>query len=193
MTASGKFVQGPPPEASKRQMMETEEEEKKGSAKPASSTASSTAASSSNKPGEKDKIEGKHESFEAYLAESKKKGAIFQTFSYKVKPNCPNHKPFPQGMCNKCLPPAVVLKRQTYRHIDFVSFMNYRELGGFVGYWQQSGLMEQRIAFLYGYYSEDPNYPEGVRVNVEAIYEPPQIGEFSGVQELEDPSKRAVD
>jgi hypothetical protein len=32
--------------------------------------------------------------------------------------------------------------------------------------------MEQRRAWLYGYYSEDPNYPEGVRVNIEAIYEP---------------------
>jgi len=41
--------------------------------------------------------------------------------------------------------------------------------------------MEQRVALLYGYYSEDPNYPEGVRVNVEVIYEPPQIGEFNGV------------
>jgi hypothetical protein len=28
------------------------------------------------------------------------------------------------------------------------------------------------MGWLYGYYSEDPNYPEGVRVNVEAIYEP---------------------
>lgn len=37
------------------------------------------------------------------------------------------------------------------------------------------------MAYLYGYYSEDPNYPEGVRVNIEAIYEPPQMGEFSGV------------
>ena len=28
------------------------------------------------------------------------------------------------------------------------------------------------MAWLYGYYSEDPNYPEGVRVNIEALYEP---------------------
>lgn len=49
------------------------------------------------------------------------------------------------------------------------------------------------MAYLYGYYSEDPNYPEGVRVNVEAIYEPPQIGEFNGVTELDDPDKRIVD
>lgn len=49
------------------------------------------------------------------------------------------------------------------------------------------------MAWLYGYYSEDPNYPEGVRVNVEAIYEPPQIGEMSGVSILEDPLEAKVD
>ena len=48
------------------------------------------------------------------------------------------------------------------------------------------------MAWLYGYYSEDPNYPEGVRVNVEAMYEPPQIGEINGVQELQDPNETKV-
>ena len=128
----------------------------------------------------------KHESFEAFLSElkSKCKGkhqpdqkcqncVPFSQFSYKVNYKCPNHKPFPEGMCNKCLPPAVVLKRQIYRHVDYVSFMNFIEMSSFVNYWQQSsGCMEQRMAWLYGYYSEDPNYPEGVRVNIEAIYEP---------------------
>jgi len=36
------------------------------------------------------------------------------------------------------------------------------------------------MAYLYGYYSEDPNFPEGIRCNVEALYEPPQVGEISG-------------
>lgn len=84
-------------------------------------------------------------------------------------------------MCNKCVPPAVVLMRQIYRHCDYVSFMNYKELAGFVGNWQRNGMLEQRMGYLYGYYSEDPNFPEGVRVNVEAVYEPPQIGEMNGV------------
>lgn len=128
----------------------------------------------------------KHESFEAFLSDlkSKCKGkhqpdqkcqncVPFSQFSYKVNYKCPNHKPFPEGMCNKCLPPAVILKRQSYRHVDYVSFMNFTEMSSFVNYWQQSsGCMEQRMAWLYGYYSEDPNYPEGVRVNIEAIYEP---------------------
>lgn len=43
------------------------------------------------------------------------------------------------------------------------------------------------MGWIYGYYSEDPNYPEGVRVNVEAVYEPRQVGEINGVEPLEDP------
>ena len=49
------------------------------------------------------------------------------------------------------------------------------------------------MAWLYGYYSEDPNYPEGVRVNIEAIYEPPQLGEINGVTVLDDPHQSKVD
>jgi len=48
-------------------------------------------------------------------------------------------------------------------------------------------MYEQRMGYLYGYYSEDPNFKDGVRVNVEAIYEPPQVGEMNGVQPLDDP------
>ena len=49
------------------------------------------------------------------------------------------------------------------------------------------------MGYLYGYYSEDPNYPEWVRVNVEALYEPPQIGEINGVEPLEDQFSTSVD
>lgn len=48
------------------------------------------------------------------------------------------------------------------------------------------------MAWLYGYYSEDPNFPEGVRVNIEALYEPPQIGEFSGFHVLQDDNEWMV-
>ena len=96
-------------------------------------------------------------------------------------------------MCNKCVPPAVVLTRQIFRHVDYVSFMNEKELAKFVGYWQKNGCLEQRTGYLYGYYSEDPNYPHGVRVNIEAVYEPPQISEMNGFLELEDPNRYKVD
>ena len=42
------------------------------------------------------------------------------------------------------------------------------------------------MAFLYGYYAEDPNYKGGVRAIIEAIYQPPQVGDISGFQILED-------
>ena len=72
--------------------------------------------------------------------------------------------------------------------------MNFNEMSSFVNFWQQeSGCMAQRMAWLYGDYSEDPNYPEGVRVNIEAIYEPPQLGEINGVLPKEDPNMNKVD
>jgi nuclear protein localization family protein 4 len=49
------------------------------------------------------------------------------------------------------------------------------------------------MAYLYGYYSEDPNFKDGVRVNVEALYEPPQVGEMNGVQPLDDPKRGMAD
>lgn len=44
------------------------------------------------------------------------------------------------------------------------------------------------MGWLYGYYSEDPNYPEGVRANIEVVYEPPQIGDINDVMPIEDPN-----
>ena len=153
-----------------------------------------------------DKNVFKHESFDNWIVETRKKCAkshpsnakcqnctFVNSVSYKVDYTCKNHKPYPLGMCNKCVPPAVILNRQIFRHVDYVSFMNYPELSKFVAHWQRQGCLEQRMGYLYGYYSEDPTYPNGVRVNIEALYEPPQIGEINGVQELDDPSRHKVD
>ena len=109
----------------------------------------------------------------------------------QVKKKCAsNHKPYPLGMCNKCIPPGISLNRQVYRHVDYVSFMNNEELQKFVGNWKS---IEQRCGWLYGWYAEDPNYKDGVRCIVEAIYEPPQLGEINGFQLLEDKFRRSVD
>lgn len=70
--------------------------------------------------------------------------------------------------------------------------MNFKELQKFVDHWRRGSCMEQRVGHLYGYFSEDPNYPQGVRVNIEAIYEPPQINETSGYLELDDPCDHKV-
>ena len=64
--------------------------------------------------------------------------------------------------------------------------MNIEELQGFVTYWQGKGCMEQRVGYLYGYYAQDPNYPDGIRAVIEAIYEPQQIGDLNGFQVLHD-------
>ena len=51
---------------------------------------------------------------------------------YKVKKNCSTgHKPYPQGMCNKCIPPSIVISGQSYRHVDYVSIMNFKEMQKF--------------------------------------------------------------
>lgn len=113
--------------------------------------------------------------------------------SYKMKKGCTFHPPFPLGMCVKCLPPSVVLGRQPYRHVDFVSFMNIEEVNSFVSCWQRDMCLKQRMAYLFGYFAEDHNYPNGIRAVVEAIYEPPQIGDAHGVESLHDPDAEIVD
>lgn len=95
--------------------------------------------------------------------------------SFKINLNCKEHKPYPEGICNKCMPPNINLKRQEYRHIDYVEFLNKEELDNFVHYWQENYYKGPRVGFLVGYFAEDKTYPDGIRVIVEAIYEPPQI------------------
>jgi nuclear protein localization family protein 4 len=51
--------------------------------------------------------------------------------------------------------------------------MNYSDIKGFLSNWVSNNYMLQRIGMLYGYYSEDPNYKDGVRAIIEAVYEPP--------------------
>ena len=99
--------------------------------------------------------------------------------SYTKKKNCPNH---PSEMCcNKCMPPNAILNRQTYRHVDYVSFMNKEELDLFLKPWIDGLFGTQRMAYLFGYYAKDPNYKDGVRAVIETLYEPPQIGDQTSV------------
>ena len=93
-------------------------------------------------------------------------------------------------MCNKCIPPNVIIKRQEYRHVDYVEFMNINQIQDFVKYWvQKKHTAEQRVGYLYGYYAQDPNYKGGIRVIVEAIYEPEQSGTYSDFQIKDNPKK----
>ena len=134
----------------------------------------------------------KHISFDQYINDKKQqcKGTHESSsicincmppaqLSYTKKKNCPNHPP--EMCCNKCMPPNAILNRQTYRHVDYVSFMNREELDQFLQPWIKSFFEKQRMAYLFGYYAKDPNYKDGVRAVVETLYEPPQIGDQTSV------------
>ena len=134
----------------------------------------------------------KHISFDQYINDKKQqcKGTHESSsvcincmppaqLSYTKKKNCPNHPP--EMCCNKCMPPNAILNRQTYRHVDYVSFMNKEELDQFLQPWIKGYFETQRMAYLFGYYAKDPNYKDGVRAVVETIYEPPQIGDQTSV------------
>ena len=54
---------------------------------------------------------------------------------YKIKKDCKNHEPYPRGMCSKCMPPSINVKRQPYRHVDYAQFMNSSELAKFIRSW----------------------------------------------------------
>jgi len=148
-------------------------------------------SSDSGKPGDKNI---KHESFEHYLHEMVAKTKLTpENISYKMKKTCPYHPPYPKSMCNKCMPQAANIKRQTWRHVDYAEFMNTREVSNFVSHWMQQGCAIQRGGLLYGYYAEDPNYEGGVRAIIEAIYEPPQQGEVSSFEFKADADESLVD
>lgn len=106
--------------------------------------------------------------------------------NYKIK-ECTKHAPWPASICNSCMPTTAVLARQPYRHVDYVELMNVKDVTELVRYWQQNHSMEQRGGFMYGYYAQDPNYPDGVRAVLEAIYEPMQYGDTNGFQFIDDP------
>lgn len=48
------------------------------------------------------------------------------------------------------------------------------------------------MGWVYGYYAEDPNFKGGVRAIIEAVYEPPQLGDISGFQLLNDDHENLV-
>lgn len=58
--------------------------------------------------------------------------------------------------------------------------------------WVQNSYVKQKMGYLYGYYAEDPDYKGGVRAIIEAIYEPPQIGDISGFQLIPDENEKNV-
>lgn len=138
---------------------------------------------------------------------------VLETPSFKVNPHCDSgHAPYPEAMCAKCQPSAIVLMQQSFRMVDHVEFESPRLIDDFLSYWRQSGL--QRFGWLYGKYVpycmdgnaiyhnskkvssgatelEIHGVPLGMKAVVSFIYEPKQHNGVDGI-ELDD-SREALD
>lgn len=66
---------------------------------------------------------------------------------------------------------------QKYRHVDNIMFENHTTADRFLDFWRKTG--SQRIGYLYGRYTEHTDIPLGIRAEVAAIYEPPQVRDSS--------------
>lgn len=56
-------------------------------------------------------------------------------------------------------------------------FENHTIADRFLDFWRKTG--NQRMGYLYGRYTEHKDIPLGIRAEVAAIYEPPQVNLFS--------------
>uniref|UniRef100_A0A671RTV0 Nuclear protein localization protein 4 homolog n=1 Tax=Sinocyclocheilus anshuiensis TaxID=1608454 RepID=A0A671RTV0_9TELE len=166
-----------------------------------SSSSSSSSLSRSHSPFDEDYLNHldppvKHMSFHAYIRKltggaDKGKFVALENISCKIKSGCEGHPPWPEGICTKCQPSAITLNRQKYRHVDNIMFENHTIADRFLDFWRKTG--NQRMGYLYGRYTEHKDIPLGIRAEVAAIYEPPQIGTQNSLELIEDPKAEAVE
>ena len=80
---------------------------------------------------------------------------------------CKKHAGYPEGLCSGCKPENVSIQRQEYRHVDYVQFMNQRQVQNFINYWLTDKQAKNiRFGFLYGYFADDPHHRNGIRAIV---------------------------
>ena len=133
----------------------------------------------------------KHLSFYSWLKKLKDSNnsavpasSLLEEPKYTVDVNCPCHAPFPEAICTKCQPSAIILKQQPFRMVDHVEFAHPRLIDDFLAGWRSTGF--QRFGWLIGKYdSYTDHVPLGIKSVVEYIYEPAQDGSIDGFQLLE--------
>jgi nuclear protein localization family protein 4 len=131
----------------------------------------------------------KHLSYHAYLRQLTPKTSSAAAAAlpplvepdYRVKVPCPtgNHSNWPAGICTACQPSAITLQSQSFRMVDHLEIASMEIIDLFLKSWRSTGL--QRFGWLIGRYEPYDEVPMGVKAIVEAIYEPPQEGEFDGL------------
>lgn len=103
----------------------------------------------------------KHLSFHSYLRKLSSKGSPVVEFpNFKVKSGCSSHPPYPEGLCTKCQPSAIILQRQPFRMVDHIEFEKSTIVDEFIKYWRSTGY--QRFGYLYGRFEPYLDVPLGM-------------------------------
>ena len=90
-------------------------------------------------------------------------------------------------------PLSVILDGQKHRHVDQVLVNDSGALKNFTAAWVNKGMAEQCVVWLYGHYSDYDAFEDGIRAEVQAVYEPPQMGSVETVTLLQDPTNEHVE
>ncbi|KAF2978586.1 hypothetical protein EK904_004429 [Melospiza melodia maxima] len=114
--------------------------------------------------------------------------------------HCVPLEPFDEDYLNHLEPPVKHMSFHAYirkltggadKHVDNIMFENHTIADRFLDFWRKTG--NQHLGYLYGRYTEHKDIPLGIRAEVAAIYEPPQIGTQNSLEILEDPKAEVVD